>query len=130
MNSKLVSAEDAEAKYERLLVSCLQGYYLYLTKVPVDQIKKVAELNNVIISNNKFWKLAKHKIPQIRSAWFEVIAALMQHAKFLLDAKAAVVTTTVFNNLDETDPSVLPHVWESALLIMSSIEVGIKNKMT
>lgn len=80
-----------------------------------------------IISNilAKYWKLAKHKVAQVRAAWFKVLTEICQKVHFLLDGKGAQVTSTVFNNLEETDPIVLLYVWESALLVMSSIKVNI-----
>ncbi|CAH0553483.1 unnamed protein product [Brassicogethes aeneus] len=122
ISSKSMSPEEAEAKLERVLISSLQGYYLYLTKVSPEQIKTTLELNSSIVSNPKFWKLAKHKIGAIRAAWFEVLAAICQHAIFLIEEKGSNITNTVFSNLDETDPTVLPYVWECALLVMSSFK--------
>lgn len=52
-NLKNVSAEEAEAKYERVLISCLQGYCLYLEKVSIEQIKNASVLNNSIVSSSK-----------------------------------------------------------------------------
>lgn len=128
-NTKQVSAEDAEAKYERVLISCLQGYCLYLEKVPSDQIQNVATQNNEIISNGKFWKLAKHKVAPVRAAWFKALTVLCQKAAFLLEGKGAQVVGTVFNNLEENEPTVLPYVWEAALLTMANIKVIIFFRM-
>ncbi|CAH1975528.1 unnamed protein product [Acanthoscelides obtectus] len=52
-NPKHCTPEEMDAKYERVLISCLQGYRLFLEKVPVDSIKNTAELNSNIISNGK-----------------------------------------------------------------------------
>nr|CAI5817590.1 unnamed protein product [Callosobruchus analis] len=121
-NPKHSTPEEMEAKHERVLISCLQGYCLFLEKVPVDSIKSTAELNSNIISNAKFWKFAKHKVGNIRSAFFNVLAMILQKAPFLLEGKSSQVTTTVFGNIDENDPSVLPYVLESILLTMSTIQ--------
>nr|CAH7760823.1 unnamed protein product [Callosobruchus chinensis] len=121
-NPKHCTPEEMEAKYERVLTSCLQGYRLFLEKVPVESITSTAELNSNIISNAKFWKLSKHKVGNIRSAWFNVLAMILQKAPFLLEGKASQVTSTVFSNIDENDPAVLPYVLESILLTMSTIQ--------
>ncbi|XP_018571354.1 E3 ubiquitin-protein ligase listerin isoform X2 [Anoplophora glabripennis] len=121
-NTKNTSAEDAEAKYERVLISCLQGYCLYLEKVSSDQIQNVVTLNNDIVSNGKFWKLAKHKVSPVRAAWFKALTVLCQKAAFLLEGKGAQLVSTVFNNLEENEPTVLPYVWEAALLTMANIK--------
>ncbi|KAG5874665.1 hypothetical protein JTB14_012946 [Gonioctena quinquepunctata] len=121
-NTKQVSAEEAEAKYERVLISCLQGYCLYLEKVSVEHIENAGTSNNHIVSNGKFWKLAKHKVAHIRTAWFKTLSVICQKAPFLLEGKESHVVGTVFGNLEETDPTVLPCVWEATLLTMSTIK--------
>lgn len=122
-NPKTTSTEDADAKYERVIISSLQGYSLYLNKLNPDAIKKASELNEKIITNAKFWKFAKHNIAKIRCAWFGVITALCQKALFLLENEEERVSITVFANLDETEPSVLALVWEAALLTVTTIQV-------
>ncbi|KAJ8918958.1 hypothetical protein NQ315_016860 [Exocentrus adspersus] len=121
-NPKHVSVEDSDAKYERVLISCLQGYCLYLEKVSTDQIQNAATQNNEIVSNAKFWKLSKHKVAPVRAAWFKALTVLCQKASFLLEGKGAQVVSTVFSNLEENDPTVLPYVWEAALLTMANIK--------
>lgn len=122
-NTKIVSQEDAEAKYERILLTSLKGYSLYLTKVPSEQIRKSLELNLKLVSNASFWKLAKYKVVTVKSAFFGVLSALGQHAPFLFDSEKKAVVNVVFSNLDVHEPTVLPLTWETALLIMSNIEV-------
>lgn len=123
----MTSAEEANAKYERVIISSLQGYALYLSKLNMEAIEKVAELNEKLVSNNKFWKLAKHKVAPIRSAWFGVLTALCQKAPFLLNKEEMHVSLCVFSNLDESEPTVLPLVWEAALLTITTIKVCISH---
>lgn len=125
-NTKIVSQEDAEAKYERTLLTSLKGYTLYLTKVPSDQIKKSLELNSKLISNVNFWKLAKYKVATVKAAFFGVLSAMGQNAPFLYDIDKTVVVNVVFSNLDVNEPTVLPLAWETALLVMSNVEVIVK----
>lgn len=121
---KLVSQEDAEAKYERILLTSLKGYSLYLTKVPSEQIRKSLELNTKLISNANFWKLAKYKVVTVKAAFFGVLSAVGQNAPFLFDSDMKIVVNVVFSNLDVNEPILLPLVWETALLIMSNVKVG------
>lgn len=123
-NTKIVSREDAEAKYERVLLTSLKGYTLYVTKVPSEQIRKSLELNAKLISNANFWKLAKYKVVTVKSAFFGVLSAVGQNAPFLFDSDKKTVINVVFANLDANEPTVLPLTWETALLIMSNIEVS------
>lgn len=71
----------------------------------------------------KFWKLAKNNMPLVRAAWFKVLTVICQKADGLLEGKEKEVTNTVFNSLDDSDPTVLPHVWEATLMIMSTLPV-------
>ncbi|KAL3280345.1 hypothetical protein HHI36_017834 [Cryptolaemus montrouzieri] len=114
--------EDAVAKYERVLLSSLLGYSLYLKKIQKDKIESSAELNKKIISSSKFWKYAKHNLTVIRAAWFEVLTALFQKAPFLLENEEGHVTSATLGNIDESDPVVLPLVWQNVLLAISSIK--------
>lgn len=58
--------ELAEAKYERILISSLLGYSFYLKTISPDHLKTPHEINKKIVTNNRFWKLVKHKTPTIR----------------------------------------------------------------
>lgn len=48
---KNLTPEEIEAKFDRVLISCLQGYNLYLEQVPKEQLLKSLEANNNIVSN-------------------------------------------------------------------------------
>lgn len=112
-----------DMRYQRLLISSLQGYSLYLKTIPSEQLEKVANIHEKILSNNKFWKLAKHEVPLIRVGFFNVLASLIQHTEELYKNEKKKLITAVMNNLDETDPGVLPVVWEAVLLVICKIEV-------
>ncbi|XP_044263006.1 E3 ubiquitin-protein ligase listerin [Tribolium madens] len=117
-NPKHGTNEDAEAKFERIIISSLQGYSLYLNTLTQEQIEKSTELNKQIISNSRFLKLAAHKTAQIRATWFKVVSILYQKAPFLLEEEHKNVVPVVFNNLDESEPAVVGFVWDASLLIM------------
>ncbi|XP_030758114.1 E3 ubiquitin-protein ligase listerin [Sitophilus oryzae] len=114
--------EEAEAKYVRVLLSCLQGYALYLQQVPTEQIKEAAEANSKIVSHKGFWKLIKNEVPLVRAAWFQVLTVLCRKAMFLLENRETQILTIVLNKLDDGEPTVLPHVWECVLVAVSSIQ--------
>lgn len=103
----------------------LKGYTLYLTKVPSDQISRSRELNSKLVSNSNFWKLEKHKAASVKAAFFGVLSAVGQNAPFLYDNDKAAIVNVVFSNLDIHEPTVLPLVYETALLIMSNVEVRL-----
>lgn len=117
-NPKHGTNEDAEAKFERIIISSLQGYCLYLDTLTQEQIEKSTDQNKEIISNSRFLKLAVHKTAQIRATWFKVISILYHKAAFLLEDEHKNVVPIVFTNLDESEPAVVGFVWDAALLIM------------
>lgn len=112
---KILTEEEMVAKFQRVTISSLHGYSLYLTRVPEDQLRNAEEKNKEIVSSSKFWKLAKHEVALVRSAWFSALISICQNAPFLLENESKNVGTTVFGNIDESDPTVLPVVWEAAL---------------
>lgn len=121
-NPKISSAEDMESKYQRVLVSSLQGYALFLQKMPSEHLEAVNDLNKKLVSSKRFWKLASHKAPLVRNAWFSALIAVCQKAPNLLENNGSQVTLAVFGKLDETDPVVLPAVWEAALHVLTVVQ--------
>uniref|UniRef100_A0A182QYR1 E3 ubiquitin-protein ligase listerin n=1 Tax=Anopheles farauti TaxID=69004 RepID=A0A182QYR1_9DIPT len=120
-NPKSHTPEECENKYQRVLISSLRGYALYLARIPADSLKKSVEKNATILESPKFWTYHKHKTAAIRAAWFEAVSALLQYAPFLVEKHQAQVTTSVFQFLDETDPTVVTHVWSSIVLIQANL---------
>ncbi|XP_055533592.1 E3 ubiquitin-protein ligase listerin [Wyeomyia smithii] len=120
-NSKSHSPEECENKYQRVLISSLRGYALYISKMPEEQLQKSASKNALLLNNAKFWSYHKNKTPAIRSAWFEVISSLLQHAPFLVEQHQQQITANVFQFMDETDPTVVSHVWSSIVLVQTKI---------
>ncbi|XP_041773916.1 E3 ubiquitin-protein ligase listerin [Anopheles merus] len=120
-NPKSHTPEECENKYQRVLISSLRGYALYLSRIPPENLQKSADKNAELLKSPKFWTYHKHKTAAIRAAWFEVISALLQHAPFLVDQHQAQITTSVFQFLDETDPTVVTHVWSSIVLIQAHL---------
>ncbi|KAK4881955.1 hypothetical protein RN001_005274 [Aquatica leii] len=120
-NPKTTTTEDAEAKYQRVLISSLHGYALYLQQLSTEQIEKQTDLNLKIISDSKFWKFVKHKVSAIKSAWFCVISSLCHKSPNFIEKEIARIVGSVFSNLDENDPIVVPSLWEALLSILSTI---------
>lgn len=54
-----VSQEAKDARYQRVVVSCLNGYALYLQRLPTEHLRKAEETNRKLVSSAKFWKLNK-----------------------------------------------------------------------
>lgn len=121
-NTKTNTLEECEAKYQRIIISSLKGYALFLDKIDPVQIKEVVVKHETLIDNPKFWTFHKNKSSLIRSAWFEVLASILQNARFLLEKHDQQVTTSILQNIDDSEPTVLPHLWACVLLVMESVE--------
>ncbi|XP_036139185.1 uncharacterized protein LOC105831366 isoform X2 [Monomorium pharaonis] len=119
---KSLSNEEMEAKYERVLTANLQGYSYYFKKVPLVEIDKTLEIHNKILSSSRFWKLAKHDALPIRTAFFNVLAAIMDNAGKLLQNEKKRAMITIMNSIDESEPAILSAVWESMLIATTKIE--------
>ncbi|CAG9765141.1 unnamed protein product [Ceutorhynchus assimilis] len=123
LSSSQLSSEEAEARYERVVISCLQGYAMYLKEANNEKINESLDLNNQIITNKKFWKFASSKVALVKSSWFQVISVILQKADYLLSKKETqTLLLTILNNLNDEEPTVLPHIWECLLLATSTEE--------
>uniref|UniRef100_A0A4W4E597 E3 ubiquitin-protein ligase listerin n=1 Tax=Electrophorus electricus TaxID=8005 RepID=A0A4W4E597_ELEEL len=117
-----VPEEEREAKYMRLLTSSLLALKRLLTVLPQSDCEALAKRLANIIAQGKFWKYSKHKSPQVRGALFELVAALCELTPQLLQAEAARVCSAVLLGIDDSDPVVLPPLWEAVLHVISSIQ--------
>lgn len=120
---KSLTKEEMEAKHQRILVANLQGYSCYFKKVPFDKMDKTTlEIHNKILSNSKFWKLAKYNALPIKIAFFSVLTSIMENAEKLLQNEKKKMMTTIMNSLDESEPGILSAVWESLLIAITKID--------
>lgn len=101
----------------------MQAYSYYLKTVTTSDIEKTVEYHKKLISNNKFWKLSKNEVPQIKTAFFGALTALICYASSTVCEDKKKILTSVMNCLDETEPAVLTAVWECLLVAINKIEV-------
>uniref|UniRef100_A0A8C1IBM9 E3 ubiquitin-protein ligase listerin n=1 Tax=Cyprinus carpio TaxID=7962 RepID=A0A8C1IBM9_CYPCA len=113
-----VPEEEREAKYIRLLTSSLLALKRLLSILPEQDRELLKERLTQLITQGKFWKYSKHKTPQVR-AFFELIATMCAHTPQLIQAEAARACSAVLLSIDDTDPVVLPPLWEAVLHILS-----------
>lgn len=121
-NPKAHTPEECEGKYQRVLISSLRGYALYLERISPDKLELSNEKNLALIDKDKFWSLHKNKLPQIRSAFFEALSSLLQNGSFLLAKHEEQVTSIVFKSIDETDPALLSHIWICLILVQVKVQ--------
>lgn len=74
------------------------------------------------IYNNNY--LLLRVAPQVRGAFFEMVCALCEFTPGLVQAEAARLCPAVLLSIDDTDPAVLPPVWEAVLHVVSTIPVS------
>uniref|UniRef100_A0A672SBT7 E3 ubiquitin-protein ligase listerin n=1 Tax=Sinocyclocheilus grahami TaxID=75366 RepID=A0A672SBT7_SINGR len=113
-----VPEEEREAKFIRLLTSSLLALKRLLSILPEQDRELLKERLTQLITQGKFWKYSKHKTPQVR-AFFELIATMCAHTPQLIQAEAARACSAVLLSIDDTDPVVLPPLWEAVLHILS-----------
>uniref|UniRef100_A0A8C2G7C7 E3 ubiquitin-protein ligase listerin n=1 Tax=Cyprinus carpio TaxID=7962 RepID=A0A8C2G7C7_CYPCA len=116
-----VPEEEREAKFIRLLTSSLLALKRLLSILPEQDRELLKERLTQLITQGKFWKYSKHKTPQVR-AFFELIATMCEHTPQLIQAEAARACSAVLLSIDDTDPVVLPPLWEAVLHILSCVD--------
>lgn len=62
---------------------------------------------------------------QVRGAFFEMMCALCEFTPGLAQAEAARLCPAVLLSIDDTDPVVLPPVWEAVLHVVTMIPVSL-----
>ncbi|XP_068188141.1 E3 ubiquitin-protein ligase listerin [Antennarius striatus] len=116
-----VTEEERESKYVRMLTSSLLGVKRLLSLLlQIDRTALEQRLAH-LVNSGKFWKYSRHKTPQVRGAFFEMVCALCEFTPSLVEAEAARLCPAVLLSADDTDPAVLPAVWEAVLHVVSTI---------
>ncbi|KAG8007962.1 E3 ubiquitin-protein ligase listerin [Nibea albiflora] len=116
-----VTEEEREAKYVRMLTSSLLGVKRLLSLLLQNDRVALEQRLAQLVTSAKFWKYSKHKTPQVRGAFFEMMCALCEFTPGLVQAEAARLCPTVLLSIDDTDPVVLPPVWEAVLHVVATI---------
>ncbi|XP_011292059.2 E3 ubiquitin-protein ligase listerin [Musca domestica] len=122
---KSLTPEEAEQKYQRVVVCSLKelSFFVEHSQKAEDQ-SKIKELLAKLLEHQKFFSFAKNKLNAIKAAWFEFIYHLLQSPQLLeiVEQHKTQVTTVAFQNIDESDPLVAPHVWGCILLIQANFQ--------
>uniref|UniRef100_A0A8C5BPB0 E3 ubiquitin-protein ligase listerin n=1 Tax=Gadus morhua TaxID=8049 RepID=A0A8C5BPB0_GADMO len=118
---KSVPEEERETKFIRMLTSSLLGVKKLLHLLPDSDRNLLEDRLTQLISSAKFWKYSKHKTPQVRGALSEVVSALCQYTPGLVHKEAARASAAVLLSIDDTDPVVLPPLWEAVLHVVTTI---------
>uniref|UniRef100_A0A665XCC4 E3 ubiquitin-protein ligase listerin n=1 Tax=Echeneis naucrates TaxID=173247 RepID=A0A665XCC4_ECHNA len=116
-----VTEEERESKYVRMLTSSLLGVKRLLSLLLQNDREALEQKLAHLVNSAKFWKYSKHKTPQVRGAFFEMVCALCEFTPALTQVEAARLCPAVLLSIDDTDPVVLPPVWEAVLHVVSSI---------
>ncbi|CAB1333310.1 unnamed protein product, partial [Coregonus sp. 'balchen'] len=120
-----VLTEEREAKFLRLLTSSLLGVKRLLSSLPQTDKHDLQDRLTHLLNQAKFWKYGRHKTPQVRGAFFEVVSSLYEHTPGLMQTEAARVCPAVLLSIDDTDPVVLPPLWEAVLHTLSTLTVSL-----
>ncbi|XP_055373433.1 E3 ubiquitin-protein ligase listerin [Condylostylus longicornis] len=118
-NMKSVTPQEAESKYQRVIISSMKTFSFFIEKTSSKSNLDVDEKCKTLLQHQKFWSFSKNKISKIRSAFFELLSAVLQYAPRLIEANKSQIIQVCFQNLDDLDPLTSPHVWECVLLIQS-----------
>ncbi|KAK1116403.1 hypothetical protein K0M31_019843 [Melipona bicolor] len=110
-----------EAKRQSVLISSLHGYSVYLNTVPIQEVEKMIELHNKIISSNNFWNLINTDVVPIKTAFFTLLTSMIDTNVMLQNEKKRTVTSIV-NSLDEMYPPLSSAVWKSMHTAMNNIK--------
>ncbi|XP_051006332.1 E3 ubiquitin-protein ligase listerin [Acomys russatus] len=117
-----VPEEEREAKFHRVVTCSLLALKRLLCFLPNNELDSLEDKFKSLLSQNKFWKYGKHNVPQVRSAYFELVSALCQHVPQVMKEEASKVSPSVLLSIDDSDPVVCPALWEAVLYTLTTIE--------
>ncbi|CAM5079418.1 unnamed protein product [Eretmochelys imbricata] len=117
-----VPEEEREAKYFRILTCSLLALKKLLCMLPKNETHSLEEKLIPLQSQNKFWKYGKHSIPQVRSAFFELVSTFCQLLPESMKVEGPRVCPAVLLSIDDSDAVVCPALWESVLYVLVTIE--------
>ncbi|XP_053703899.1 E3 ubiquitin-protein ligase listerin [Synchiropus splendidus] len=120
-DAQSVTEEEREAKYVRMLTSSLLGVKRLLSLLPQSDCVALEPRLSQLVTAAKFWKFGKHRAAQVKGAFFEMLCSLCELTPALMQAEAARLCPAVLLSIDDTDPLVLPSVWEAVLHVVSTI---------
>lgn len=72
-DERSTSAEDADAKFQRLVASAIAVINELLTKVPESELHKQHEAYDEVLTNNKFWDFTSSKDASVRRFLFRLL---------------------------------------------------------
>ncbi|XP_055909691.1 E3 ubiquitin-protein ligase listerin [Eupeodes corollae] len=126
-SAKSCTPEDAENKYQRIVACSLKLLSFFLEKTSGCDLSASIEKIQNLLAHQKFWSFAKHKTAHIKSAWFELLYNVLQfHPQLTNDIKGQLIPMC-FQNLDDSDPLIVPHVWGCILLLQNTYDDWYKS---
>ncbi|XP_046806997.1 E3 ubiquitin-protein ligase listerin [Lucilia cuprina] len=120
---KSLTPEEAEQKYQRVVMCSLKELSFFVEHtMEVEDQTQILEGLTKLLDHQKFWSFAKNKLNSIKAAWFELMYHLLQSPKQqeIFAKQKTQMTTIAFQNIDESDPLVAPHVWGCILLLQTN----------
>ncbi|XP_066476312.1 E3 ubiquitin-protein ligase listerin [Tiliqua scincoides] len=117
-----VPEEEREAKFFRLLTCSLLALKKLLCMLPTSENSLLAKKLEPLLSQSKFWKYGRHKTPQVRSAFFELISAFCEHIPESVKMEASKVCPAVLLSIDDSDAIVCRALWEATLHVLATVE--------
>ncbi|XP_006267222.2 E3 ubiquitin-protein ligase listerin [Alligator mississippiensis] len=117
-----VPEEEREARFFRILTCSLLALKKLLCMLPKHENHSLEEKLMPLLCQQKFWKYSKHSVPQVRSAFFEMVSALCQYLPESIKFEGPRVCPAVLLSIDDSDAVVCPALWEAILYIVATIE--------
>ncbi|ESO00566.1 hypothetical protein HELRODRAFT_82814, partial [Helobdella robusta] len=122
---RICEEEEVESRFIRLLSSSIDALTKFIEIVNDKHREEIMErIRNNLFSNSKFWKFPKSKIPQVRKAYYDLIATLLKkYGTPLLNPKSKEqITISVLCSIDENDITVIPSVWNALIVLLCGID--------
>ncbi|XP_072178286.1 E3 ubiquitin-protein ligase listerin-like [Diadema setosum] len=119
---KSFSKEEQEEKYVRVVSSSLLALRDFVTGLPAAQVSSSEQELATILSEDRLWKYAKHKLPEVRGGMYSLLGALCRSMPSLLTSYLPKLSPALLGSVDETEPATVAPLWEAVLHLITSQE--------
>ncbi|KAL4232926.1 listerin E3 ubiquitin protein ligase 1 [Mactra antiquata] len=116
---KCTEADDMENKYNRVLTSSLLAIRKLVSSIPANQIESLKSQLTGLLDNQKFWKHGKSKVNMVKGAMYSMLTGILQSCTDIGENYINKISPFILHNLDESDPTICPHLWEAVLSLVN-----------
>ncbi|KAL7276533.1 hypothetical protein RUND412_000456 [Rhizina undulata] len=94
-DERSVSPDDAEAKFSRVIATCVLTVVHLMAELPADDLKKRDDLYQELFSSSKLWQFAQNGDPYLRKAIYKLLQVSLRKRNDLISSNLESVASSI-----------------------------------